>query len=246
MTTVITTFSKDGYELYGHKMLETWIEHWSEEYNLLVYTENFNILEKDSRIKVVDLNHSCPDLLEFKEKSNALLLDKNRREISRIQKTVKWSHKVFAITDAILNSNDDYFIFLDGDTYTTNPVGSLLAEKLIEDHLIAVHFEYLKGKLHFETGLIVFNKKHKQIEKFLKLYKSAYVNMTIYNEEKTWDGFWLAQLYKELNLDIKNLSEGESKVVFGHHLVRNILKHDVGTEKYLKAGYNKFTGKKND
>ncbi len=238
MTTVITTFSKDGYDLYGHQMISSWIKYWPKEYTLKIYTEDFSIDEKDPRIVEINLNQVCPELLEFKKNSAAL----TTQSVSRVEKTIKWCHKVYAMKHAMY-SQDDYLIFLDGDTYTTNTVPSTIAEQLVTDRLFAVHFEKLKHGLHFETGLISFNLRHKQAPWLREILTSAYDSLDIYDMEKTWDGFWFAHLYKEYKLPVVNLSERCSGV-FCNPLVKNLLVHNVGTGKYRQAGYNKFTGRK--
>ena len=243
MTVCITTFSKDGYELYGHKMIQTWLKYWPESYKLVVYTEGYNLVEKDNRLTEYDLELVCPNLLVFKEKSFNLLKDETDNKIKkRIQKTVKWSHKVYAMSHALTLENN-YLIFLDGDTYTVNSVDANLPQTLVKNHLMAVHFENLKDGLHFETGLIVFNLQHSQMQKLKEQLTLGYDSLDIYNMHKTWDGYWFAHLYKQYNLDILDLSK-EGGGVFGNRYIKNILKHDVGGQKYLRAGYNKFTGRK--
>jgi len=238
MTTVITTFSKDGYELYGHQMITTWTQYWPSDCKLKVYTEGYELKEKDPRISTVDLNKSCPRLLEFKNKSLKLIDQKK----SRIDKTIKWCHKVYAIQHA-LDTQDDYLIFLDGDTYTKNNVNQNLAKNLVGSNLFSVHFENLKDGLHFETGLVCFNLRHEKINWLKNILTEAYDTLEIYNMKKTWDGFWFAYLYNKYSLPVRNLSE-KCTGVFCNPLVNNILVHNVGTEKYRKAGYDKFTGKK--
>lgn len=240
MTTVVTTFSRDGYELYGHRMISSWIKHWPSDYRLNVYTEDFDLAEKDPRISEIDLVEVAPGLAKFKEKSLQLLDQKK----SRVDKTVKWSHKVYAMKHA-LTVDDNYMIFLDGDTYTKNTVKSDLAEKLVGNDLFAVHFEKLKHGLHFETGLVCFNQQHEQINWLQNILTEAYDTLEIYDMPKTWDGYWFAHLYDKYRLPVKNLSKTCSGV-FCNPLVKNILAHDVGTEKYQLAGYDKFTGRKND
>jgi hypothetical protein len=246
MTTCITTFSKDGYDLYGHRMIESWIKYWPINDKLLVYTEGFDIIETDPRVCVININDTCVELNEFKEQSQTMLSGVvDKREISKIQKTVKWSHKVFVIGHALKDLTEQFLIFLDGDTYTIEKIEDDLAHKLVNDHLIAVHFERLaKYGLHFETGLLVFNKTHKQMPLFESLYTSGYKNLDIYKLKKTWDSFWLVSLYEKYNLDVYNLSKKQGGV-FSNPLISKKLIHDVGTGKYLRAGYNKFTGKKN-
>jgi hypothetical protein len=238
MTTVVTTFSKDGYDLYGHKMISSWIKFWPKDYILKIYTEDFFIDEKDPRIVEVNLNQVCPELIEFKRKS----LELTDQSVSRVEKTIKWCHKVYAIKHA-MHSPDDYLIFLDGDTYTIDIVPSTIAEKLVADKLFAVHFETIKHGLHFETGLIAFNLKHTQASWLRDTLTSVYDSLEIYNMEKTWDGFWFARLYTEHKLPVVNLSLNCSGV-FCNPLIKKLLVHNVGTAKYRLAGYNKFTGRK--
>lgn len=246
MTVSITTFSRDGYELYGHRMIESWLKFWPKTHRLVVYTEDFELTESDIRLTSIDLNSACPALVEFKKRSQAMIDNAtDDREISRVQKTVKWSHKVFAIAHALNNAKTQRLIFLDGDTYTVSPIEHKIAEMLVDTHLLAVHFEMLpKHGLHFETGLLVFNNTHPQMPLFRKIYTEGYETMDIYKMRKTWDTFWLVNLYQKHNLDIFDLSEGKRGGVFGNPLVRGKLRHEVGTRKYQIAGYNKFTGKK--
>ena len=244
MTTCITTFSKDGYELYGHTMITTWLQFWPPSFKLIVYTEGYTLAEKDERIIELNINESCPNLVTFKDKSNNKLLEtSDKKEKRRIQKTIKWCHKVYAIDHALKTINDDYIIFLDGDTYTIDAFADTLPATLVNDKLFAVHFEKLKDGLHFETGLIVFNKSHRQMEILKEFLTSGYDSLNIYNENKTWDGYWFARLYRDFKLDLIDLSL-EGRGVFGNKHIRNILRHDIGSKKYNSAGYNHFTGRK--
>jgi hypothetical protein len=240
MTTVITTFSRDGYELYGHTMIESWLKFWPSNYSLVVYTEGYRLVEQDSRLSEIDINVVCPNLERFKQSSRNL---KNQKQ-SRIDKTIKWCHKVYAIEHA-LTINDNYLIFLDGDTRTIQPYSPGIEYQLVSNNLFAVHFENLKDGLHFETGFMVFNLRHEKIQWLKNTLTTAYNSLEIYNMKKTWDGYWFAHLYKTYNLPVKNLAENCAGV-FCNPLIKNILKHDVGTAKYSRAGYNKFTGKNNE
>jgi hypothetical protein len=244
MTTCLTTFSKDGFELYGHTMVDSWLKYWPENNKLIIYHEGFDIPQQDTRLIKLNLNEVSPDLLKFKLQSDRLSESaKTKKEKNRIFKTVKWCHKVYAMSHCLKNTDDDYVIFLDGDTYTVNDIPANFPKKLVDSNLFAVHFENLRNGLHFETGLVIFNNTHNKIKWFAEIFTSAYNSLDIYNMEKTWDGYWLANLYQKYRLPVKNLSENRNGV-FNHPLVNKCLKHNVGTNKYLKAGYNEFTGRK--
>jgi hypothetical protein len=225
-------------------MVDSWLKFWPKNYRLVVYHEGFDIPQQDTRLIKLNLNEVSSDLLKFKLQSDRLSESaKTKKEKNRIFKTVKWCHKVYAMSHCLKNTDGDYVIFLDGDTYTVNDIPVNFSQTLVENNLFAVHFEKLRNGLHFETGLIVFNATHSRIDWFADIFTSAYNNLDIYNMEKTWDGYWLANLYKKYRLPVKNLSENRSGV-FNHPLVSKCLKHNVGTNKYLKAGYNEFTGRK--
>jgi len=238
---VITTFSIDGYELYGKRMIDTWLRYWPNNAELIVYTEGYRLKEKDSRLTEIDIDDSCPNLKIFKEKSYNIIVS-NKKEKRHIDKAIRWSHKIYAISHA-LNTSQDYLLFLDGDTYTTNPIKISLSQDLVKDHLFAVHFEIIKDTLHFETGLISFNLKHKQISLLREELQKGYDNLNIYKLPKPWDGFWFAHLYKQFNLDVLNLGTGP---VFSNPLIKGNLVHDVGKQKFQNSSieYDKYSGRK--
>lgn len=244
MTTVITTFSEDGYELYGRQMVETWLQHWPDEYNLKVYVEDFKIA-KNSRIQQINLNKACPALLDFKKYSQSLL-EKNQgddKQEKRIKKTVKWSHKVFAIDHALRSFDTDYLIYLDGDTYSFNNAPPDLGKTLCKENLLAVHFEKLLHGLHFETGLIIFNRRHERFQEFLDSYVRGYTTNEIYDMVKTWDSYWLVHVCEENEFPVTNLAHKTTRV-FNNPIIRQFMIHNVGPGKYIKANFDRYTGRK--
>jgi len=247
MTTVVTTFSIDGYELYGKRMIETWLKYWPENYNLHVYTEGYTLEEKHERLIEIDIDQACPNLQMFKDNSAKLITDPtNKKIINRIAKTIKWCHKVYAMAHALKNCRSSHLIFLDGDTYTKKPVIFDLAEQLTRSHLFSVHFEKLKHGLHFETGLISFNMSHQQMSLLTNEMLKDYDNLNIYNHKKTWDGYWFSYLYSHFKLDVYDLSQGKRSGVFTNPLVNGILIHEAGNDKYKNSGYNydRYRGRK--
>lgn len=241
-TLVISTFSEDGYNLYGKRMIDTWCRYWPKNYTLRLYVEH-ELYVDDNRVEIVDIHDVCPQLVDFKNKSYLKAentLDKKQR--NKILKTVKWCHKVYAMEHA-LQSNYDHIIFLDGDTYskTTVPAGQL--ESLVGNNLFAVHFEHLQGMPHYETGLIIFNKRHSQIKDLQDNLTSAYDSGEIFKLPKSWDGFWIAELHKRRNYQVLDLAGGRRTGVFTNEKVRGILAHDAGKKKYQGTNYNKYTGK---
>jgi len=245
MTEVITTFSKDGYELYGKKMIDSWSEFWPDSHRLTVYTEGYELLNLSKNVRTLDLDSCCPDLAVFKSSSIKMLRDNDKKHNNRIKKTIKWCHKVYAMSHALKTSTHDYLIFLDGDTRTIKTIPKNIASKLVLNNLFAVHFETLKNRLHFETGLVVFNLHHTLKTWLAQEIVKPYDTMAVYNMEKTWDGFVLADIWKKYNLPVTNLSAGCAGV-FCNPLVKSFIQHDVGPKKYQGTDYDRYLGKKND
>lgn len=239
-TKIITTFSKDGYELYGKKMVNTWLQYWPSTFELIVYTEEFKLLEKDSRLKEIDIDSACPSLIKFKNNSLQFIDNKDKKSKRRIDKAIRWSHKVYAISHA-LQCKCDYLIFLDGDTYSKKQVDVTLPNKIVGNHLFGVHFETIKNSLHFETGFICFNMNHPQINILKNELQKGYDNLEIYSLQKPWDGFWFSYLYQKFNLDVINLGSG----VFSNPLIKDSLVHEVGKSKFNNSiKYDKYSGLK--
>jgi len=244
-TIVITTFSIDGYELYGHRMIETWLKYWPDDVSLVVYTEGYDLVEVDQRLRGIDINEACPDLEKFKRDSRQLIKDTtSMKAVNRVAKTIKWCHKVFAMHHAVNTLLCDHLIFLDGDTYSKNIIPNSIAEQLVGNHLFAVHFEKLQHGLHFETGLISFNLAHPQISILKDKLISEYVNLQIYEHKKTWDGFWFAYLYEKHKLDVLDLSGGRFTGVFTNKLINNLLVHEAGNNKYIGKNFDRYSGRK--
>jgi hypothetical protein len=245
-TLAITTFSEDGYNLYGKKMIRTWLQYWPKSYKLRIYAEH-DLEVDDPRVEIVQLHEVSPALVKFKQTSQLMLEQTTDKKLrNKILKTVKWCHKVYAMGHALNKETFyNYLIFLDADTYTKDIVPQGQLESLSEKCLFSVHFEYLHKMRHYETGLIIFNLKHQQINDLKEYITSAYDTLEIYEMPKGWDGFWIAEMAAQRGYHVEDLTQGR-RGIFTNPLVRDILHHDAGKDKYVGTNYNKFTGTRKD
>ena len=143
-----------------------------------------------------------------------------------------------------MQSEHNCLIFLDGDTYTTNIVKPGVLEALSAKSLFSVHFETLQGMPHYETGLIIFNKHHEQMSDLKEHITSAYDSGEIFDFPKSWDGFWFAILHNRRNYKVNDLAGGRFSGVFTNPVVKSILVHEAGNDKYEGKGFNTFSGRK--
>jgi hypothetical protein len=64
--TVVTTFAADGYKRYGQRMIQTFLQNWPQEVELVVYAENCTVAETAPNLRVFDLAAASPELVKFK------------------------------------------------------------------------------------------------------------------------------------------------------------------------------------
>ena len=54
--TVVTTFNDNGYNRYGRRMIQTFLQTWPKEVNLVVYAEGCTVTETASNLTVKELH----------------------------------------------------------------------------------------------------------------------------------------------------------------------------------------------
>ena len=64
---VVTTFHEKGYRDYGKKCIETFLKHWPKDIALVVYAEDVEVEEEDSRLLVFKQDEALPRLNDFRE-----------------------------------------------------------------------------------------------------------------------------------------------------------------------------------
>lgn len=171
-----TTFSVNGYNEYAHRLIKTFIQYWPKTVTLYAYYDDIPPSGwRDTASNVVYVKLNEPDLLKFKQQ-NA----KNPKQSNTnfMNDGIRFSHKVFAYTDAALNHNAEIAVWLDGDSITHRPV--------TEDVVLS----WLGGKMagallrpwqYTETGFHIFDMRFKEASKFMKEWRDYYVNNTIWD-----------------------------------------------------------------
>jgi hypothetical protein len=248
---VVTTFNKSGLDLYGQKMINSFIKNWPKEIKLYVYAEKCNPIVSNSNVIVFNADVQLPELTEFKEKwrdipkANGICPWPERRPKDH-HKTFKWdavrfSHKVYAIFKCAEIVTDDVLIWMDADTICHSVITNEIIEKLIPvDYDIC----YLGRENKWpECGLYSMNLKSEDTLRFLSEFKHAYTHAEdgIFKMEEWHDSFVFDEILKKTTPRTLNWSAGIIKGE-GHPLINSqwgaYLDH-------LKGG-RKITGKSNN
>ena len=131
---VLTTFHKEGLELYVQRFLDSFAEKVDKKIQLLVYAEDCVVRNPDpSQIIVYDAKLEIPKLNAFKERwkndprANGIPPDeiKARRPRDHHKKfkwdAVRFANKVYAVFDAVDRlQNNNWVVWMDADTYVHN------------------------------------------------------------------------------------------------------------------------------
>lgn len=166
-TTVVTSFSPAGYELYGRRFMQAFDRYFSDSVELVVYTEGGAryILEPWQRGWIGRDLWLLPNFRGFHERHAGSALANGREpapgwKIKDLEDgysyrfdAVKFCRKVFAIADASSRIRDGLLVWLDADSYAHEPVPEDLFSQLIGDADVA----YLgRDGTHSECGFLAF------------------------------------------------------------------------------------------
>lgn len=202
---VVTTLHEDGYRLYGQKFIRTWSLYFPNNWNITYYAEKHQT-NFDSRVKVVDFDAVCPQWIDFynfvKEQTANL---KDKKKINRFKKALRWSFKMFTLLHALENSNTRYVIWLDADVFAKRSPPANWIEKTLGSACIAGQLEFVKNFPHVETGLLIIDTKHPDIDKLINWIKAGYIDKKILDEPKPWDGAWIGKLFMSETVSCKRI-----------------------------------------
>lgn len=234
---IVSTFAKDHIPLYGNKFVETVNKYWSSP--LYLYAEDFSSDDLLSKSPVLDYYTHIPQQKTFKDHIIKELKNVSTKPANRLKKALRWSYKSFVILHGLENIDCKYLIWMDADVETLKEIPNDLVRTINQNKLLTAYPQHIKGELHIESGLIIFNKQHSLIESVIEHYRNGYINKHVLSLTKPWDGFWLAEFLKDPQ------HKKESNLIQGPFLnVRPYLHHHVGKNKFRNTELDKFSGRK--
>lgn len=229
---VVTTFHKAGYDRYGKRMIETFLQNWPSNVNLYVYAEDCDVVESAPNLIVRDLHTASPDLVSFKNqwrtipKANGdVSKDPIRSKRKDVGKGFKWdavrfAHKVYSIFACAKECGSDLLLWMDADTICHSPISmsELLSMCPTEKDLC-----FLGRKNKFsECGLYSMSLKNDNTQKFLNKFQHFYddADAGIFTLAEWHDSFVFDAVRQGLGLKEWNWSEGLI-VGEGHPLINS-------------------------
>jgi hypothetical protein len=196
---VVTTNGNKGYEVYGHRFVDSW-QNWPESAELWWYVEDYEVPDLP-RTTVVPLT-KLQGLQNLK--SNYA----HYKPVSWQWDVVRFANKVYAAYDA-LKGYKGIGVWLDNDCVTFNKVPDGYIESLLDGAYLGI---FRRVGLHTETGFWVMDCSHEQHEAFLEAWIDWY-DSSRFKELPEWHDCWTldmtvrqfekAGLIKVQNLTVK-------------------------------------------
>jgi len=245
--TVVTTLHEDGYNLYGQKNLETWSSMFPQDWQIIYYSEKHKT-KLPSRVEVLDFDNVCVDWNDFYRAVKIKFSEENTEDEKRknwYKKALRWSFKMHTVLHALKNCQSKYLIWLDADVQASRPPESGWIEKCLNGKCLAAQLEYIKAGGHIETGILIFDLHHPDISKIYDWIHLGYIQHKILEEEKPWDGIWMAKLLKGNSVSWNNLNmviKRDLAVAFSHQDLKWLV-HGVGKRKFKKSLVNTRSGR---
>lgn len=227
---VITSFNEEGYEEYGIRFIESFIENWGV--NLLVYYEG-------GVPKVVHPRIFYKDIFSVSGFERFILSSENINgadgcvggKYNYLYDARKFSRKAYAISDSL---DAKWKIWIDADVFTFAPVTAELLRELCQDSALVAYLGR-DGYFHTESGFMAYNQAHSACRQFLSDYKELYDSHGIFHLKGWTDCHafdFVRSLYVRKGASFNNLTQNAKGLdVFEQSLLGGVMRHFKGGEK---------------
>ena len=241
---VVTTFNKDGFEISGKKMIESFDKFWSKDIPLNVFYEDMDQpkIRCSDRIFFYNFNDEVKKWYKFREKfffKELIKLDNSVDSFFKYSAS-KFAHKVYAMHTQIEKKDCDYLIWLDSDTLTFKKIQTVFLNSLINEDSYLTYLGRDHINYHSETGFMIFNTNNKFHNIFWDKMMQMYDEGELFKEEQ-WHDCWIFDIVrrelekkslKNINICSLGLKKDDDKSnVFDNSVLGEFMIHFKGEKK---------------
>jgi hypothetical protein len=229
---VVTTFNQAGYELYGQRMIDSFLRNWPSSVQLYVFAENIAIPVKAENLHVLDLHTAAPDLVKFKNTWKNVPhahgdiknhpVGRGRQDNTKSFKwdAVRFSNKVYAVHACSEIVASDWLLWMDADMICHSEIRPEQLFKLLP---ASADICFLgRGETYTECGLYALNLNSQSTKKFLSEFKRYYdeADVGIFTLAEWHDSFVFDHVRSQIQLAELDWSR-EIRVYTGHPLINS-------------------------
>lgn len=175
----VTSFSQEGYDLYGRTMIKTFLENIDGD--LVVFTDEplLEIETQSPRVHYRVLNWDFPEQVSFEMRHHSPICHGRFGDLYDYRfDAVKFSHKPAAIAAAakLITSGNlpapEILMWLDGDTVFKSHLPQEFLDKVFPSWAHFGHFT--RNNNHMEGGIILFRYSYENVQVFIRLMWECY------------------------------------------------------------------------
>ena len=232
----VTTFSKNGYHVYGQSWIESFLEFTKNHQHItaVVYADGMDLSTLDydnGRVNTVDFDTAItghkPWVKLFREKSTH---DQWHKDLA-----VKFSFKSFVMIDQLKNNNNCYVIWLDADCIFKSYDFDTFVTDALQGNFIACQKE--SGSEHVESGIVVFDAEHPDKQQFLDRFESFYLKPNEFNSfGQLFDGYAIYRAVANTGVACNDLNknhglggiQSDPDCTFMNPLLKQRFYHNIG------------------
>jgi len=226
----LTSFSSQGFEVYGKKFLESAIKYWPTE--ILVYTEAdlplFHEKVKERDLMNVNGIESFLHYLDL----NPIFKGQTQKGYNYNYDIHKFCKKSFAQLDALQSYKGKVF-WLDADIVFTRPVTKEFLENVFHGKTLTC---LQREGFYTETGFVGFDTEGEKFDTFLNDYENVYRKGRIFNLKQWHDCAAFDEAVRLSQVPVHNLSSfykpGSDLHVFPKSELGPYLTHNKGNRKF--------------
>ncbi len=237
----VTTFNQDGFEKYGAQFIETFKRHWHGDILLTVYGEGMETpyFEDGERIRWRSYEEHCPEGVAFKTcpRPNPPIVEFNRYRFQ----VNKFSHKAFALADAMRRTQADYLLLIDADIETFGNVTPEWIAGLLpnDEHVTCLLRPWYH---HTECGFVLYRVCGKTRD-MGQTIEDVYTTGAVFENDEGWCDssvfdYVRGRFEKERELvtrDLTNSEQGSGLDVFSNSVLGEKMIHHKGPAKNVSA-----------
>jgi len=186
-----------GYDLYGKRFLETLTAFWAPDIQLTMFYHDCELPEDakrfEDRVQFVHLNEYDGDFVAFSAKAkHANGIQSDGTYAFRFD-AKKFCAKVFATSMTMTQSEEEWLIWLDADTFTHQPVSTEWLDETLDQSADIVHLGRT-GASYSETSFVAFHRPGDKAKVLLQDMRDMYVDGEIFFYTECHDGFVFERL----------------------------------------------------
>ena len=247
----ITTFSENGYHVYGQSWIESFLE-FTKAYDHItakVYVDGMDIttLNYDQhKVDIVDYDTAIPHhkswINLFREKA---IHNNWNKDLG-----VKFSFKSFVMINELKNNNDCYIIWLDADCIFKSYDFYTFIDDALKNNFIACQKE--SNSEHVESGIVIFDSEHADKQKFVDRFETFYTTPEEFNSfGQFFDGYAIRRALDNTKVSYNDLNHGygiggiqsDPDCTFMNPLLKERFYHNIGiTGKRKYQRWQDFAG----